>query len=315
SGSCAWNRPPNIGLNSSEPLGCRYAVRNDVPNGRPDRTSLRCSSTSSPRTNNRRSGTPTTSSVDARNNAPFINDAMPGRKSVPSSDVARFHVSPRRNGNASFSGASMFATTGDTSARLRRCASSNSTRNTFSSAGLPSSSANHTHSAPIASACNIPNAKPPAPPRLWCDGTYVNGKPHSATTSRAGLSGPLSTTTRWSTGRVCAAMTFNDSARSSRRCRVTTTATTASSGKGFASTSGTARRRTLLEALQRLRAHVLERVPALVGGEHLPQRTLHLHPPLVHPDRRGAQLQQQIVLVGGEHQQARPLDEVHEPVA
>ncbi len=99
-----------------------------------------------------------------------MNDAMPGRKSVPSSAVERFHVRPRRSGNASFSGASMLVTIGETSARLRRSASSSSTCSTFSSAGLPSSSASHTQSAPIARACSIPNANPPAPPRLWCEG-------------------------------------------------------------------------------------------------------------------------------------------------
>ena len=100
---------------------------------------------------------------------------MPGRKSTPSSDCERFQVKPRRSGNASLSGASMFDTTGEISARSRFSASSRRIARTFSSAGRPSSSASQTQSAPSDSACSMPSANPPAPPRLRCDGRYVHG--------------------------------------------------------------------------------------------------------------------------------------------
>src|SRR6187399_2111997 len=96
-------------------------------------------------------------------------------------------------------------------------------------------------------------------------------------------------------------MTLSESASSSDRCRVTTTAATAPglsggrSGTVVMSLSVDCCRGLDAEALGRFRVDVLERVPPLVGGEDVTKRTLHSHPALVHPDRRRAQLQEQVI--------------------
>src|SRR5690606_40941207 len=103
-------------------------------------------------------------------------------------------------------------------------------------------------------------------------------------------------------------MTFNDSASRSRRLRVTTTPATAPSGSACMSAAVrlAGRRRGggvvgvgLAEAFEHLAADVLERVPALVAGQHLAQAAVLAHPALVHPHGLVAQLQQQLVGVAG----------------
>ena len=68
------------------------------------------------------------------------------------------------------------------------------------SCGRPSSSASQTQSAPSASACSIPSAKPPAPPRFRREPIYVVATGWPATRSRTRSSSSLSTTTMWSSG-------------------------------------------------------------------------------------------------------------------
>ena len=63
----------------------------------------------------------------------------------------------------------MSHTIGDTSASPCFDAQASSVPSTSESNGRPSSSASHTQSAPSASACSMPNAKPPAPPRFRRD--------------------------------------------------------------------------------------------------------------------------------------------------
>src|SRR5699024_9054142 len=87
-------------------------------------------------------------------------------------------------------------------------------------------------------------------------------------------SSALSTTTRWSSGRVCEASTASESASRSRRRWVTTTPTMRSvpaagagpSGRSAGSASGIAASgRLLAPHLRHHRAHVLRRVGALIG--------------------------------------------------
>ncbi|CKP36951.1 Uncharacterised protein [Mycobacterium tuberculosis] len=170
--------------------------------------------------------------MDARNSAPLNSDAIPGSSSWPASvrnSLARLrHTRPRRNGNASRVGSSMLHTIGDTSARLYFSAHASRVASTLASCACPSSSASHTQSAPCASACSMPSAKPPAPPRFRRDPKYVVAIGCPATSSRTGLSPQpsLSTTIRWSGNRVWAVSTSSDLASSSGRRWVTTTAKT-----------------------------------------------------------------------------------------
>ena len=119
-----------------------------------------------------------------------------------SSETWRRQTNPRRSGNASRCGSARSHTIGDTSASPWRAAQSSSVPSTSGPCGRPSSSASQIQSAPAASECNIPSAKPPAPPRFRIDPRYVVGIGWPATRSRTASSWSLSTTIRWS-GRRC----------------------------------------------------------------------------------------------------------------
>ena len=189
---------------------------------------------------------------------------MPGSSSWPASVrnslTSRRQTRPRRNGKASRCGSSALHTIGDTSASRCLSAHASSVASTWLSCGWPSSSASHTQSAPSASACRMPSAKPPAPPRFRRDGRYVVGMGWPATRSRTRSSASLSTTISWSGSRLWVLSTSSDLASSSGRRWVTTTAHTMSL-IGVASRAGPFRRAPRAHAGRRLRPRRRARRP------------------------------------------------------